>query len=340
MKGFLKALATAVLATASVAQEESAPSAKLPAVAPIRVRLNPANIRNLADADYFTWTIPGAATANTTVSNITDSDVSFTLAAGNASELSGSYYKFQYTRFLSSLGERVVNQGISTSNKDGSPLTLSIKGLVPGNHSLLTWHNAWDSMTESATLDISVDGASAIKGLKQSIRVDNIWEAATSYLTFEVTSATQEVKVVYTPSGADKRAFINGFEVDAPALQNQISFPTPKHRDERIEIGTDKSVSATWRAPASAEGVKYNVFLGTSPTDLKSVAEGVTETTAVLPGKSYHAANPVEHHRPDWFHRTQHRRHLLLACRRRRRIDNLHRPRLPLPRSAAGFPRR
>ncbi|OHW91197.1 pectate lyase [Colletotrichum incanum] len=311
MKGLLKALTTVVLAMASLAQESAppsastsasgsatpttlvtsrlpeasdAPSARLPDIAPIRVRLNPANVRNLADADYITWTIPGSAKANITVGNITESDVTFTLAAGNGSELSGNYYKYQYTRVLSSLGERVVNQGISTSNKDGSPLTLSIKGLVPGNHSLQTWHNAWDSMNETAVLDVAVDGQSALTGFKQSVRVDNIWEAAASYITFEVTSATQEVKVVYTPSGADKRAFINGFEVDAPALQNQISFPTPKHRDERIEVGDNSSVTASWRGPASEEGVKYNVFLGASSNDLKSVAEGITETSATLPG--------------------------------------------------------
>ncbi|GKT46798.1 putative pectate lyase D [Colletotrichum spaethianum] len=293
MKGLFKALATAVLATTSLAQEpvpsspsdptsgspipttlvtsrlpeaSDAPSSNIPAVAPIRVRLNPANVRNLADTDYITWTVPGSATANITVSNITESDVTFTLAAGNGSELSGNYYKYQYTRFLSSLGERVVSQGISTSNKDGSPLTLSIKGLMPGSHSLLTWHNAWDSMNETAVLDITVNGQRAYTSFKQSVRVDNIWQAAASYITFEVASATQDVKIVYTPNGADKRAFING------------------HRDERIEVSDDSSVTASWTGPASGEDVKYNVFLGKSPTDLKSVAEGITERSATLPG--------------------------------------------------------
>ncbi|KAL0931159.1 pectate lyase [Colletotrichum truncatum] len=302
MKGFFKALAAAALATASVAQESGTngtgspapttlitsrvpeasapPGSELPTAAPIRVRLNPANVRNLADSDYTTWTIPGASTSNLTV----DNGVSFILTAGNNAELSGNYYKYQYTRFLSSLGERVVNQGISTSTKDGAALTLSIKGLAAGKHSLLTWHNAWDKLDSTATLDITVDGESAHTGFNQSSRVDNIWEAATSYVTFEVTSSTQEVKVVYTPKGADQRAFINGFEVDSPEIKNQISFPTPKHRDERIEVDGEKSFKASWRAPASAAGVKYNVFLGTSPTELKSVVEGATETEATLTG--------------------------------------------------------
>ncbi|KAI8162604.1 putative pectate lyase C [Colletotrichum sp. SAR 10_70] len=301
MKGFFKALVATALATASAAQNASAPApttlvtsripeasaapgSGLPAVAPIRLRLNPANVRNLVDSDYITWTIPGASTANITVANITDADVSLTLAAGGTAELSGNYYKYQYTRFLSSLGERVVNEGISTSTKDGTALTLSIKGLPAGKHSLLTWHNAWDALNATATLDIAVDGKSVESELKQSARVDNIWEAAASYVTFDVATAGQEVKVVYTPTGGDQRAFINGFEIDAPAMANQISFPTPKHRDERIEIGTETSVKASWRAPASAEGVKYNVFLGTSATNLTSVAEGVTETSASLPG--------------------------------------------------------
>ncbi|KAK1488957.1 hypothetical protein CTAM01_11281 [Colletotrichum tamarilloi] len=107
MKGIFKALATAVLATASLAQESAPPSAPasasagspqpssgaLPAVAPIRLRLNPANVRNLVDSDFITWTIPGSSKANITVANITESDVTFTLAAGNGSELAGNYYK-------------------------------------------------------------------------------------------------------------------------------------------------------------------------------------------------------------------------------------------------------
>ncbi|TDZ32228.1 putative pectate lyase C [Colletotrichum spinosum] len=304
MRGLFRALATAALATVSVAQDSAAPTTLVtsavpeasgsykapppssgpPAAAAIRVRLNPANVRDLLDTDYTTWTIPGKSSANITVGNVTDGDVVFHLAAGNGSELAGNSNKLQYTRFLSSLGERVVGQGVSTSNKDGAPLILSVTGLAAGNHSLLAWHNAWDSMTETATLDVAVNGERAHAGLKQSARVDNIWEAATSYVTFEVKSAADEVKVVYTPKGADKRAFLNGFEIDTPAMQNQISFPSPKHRDERIEAGKEGSVEASWRAPSSAKGVKYNVFLGTSPTELKSVAEGVTETSASLTG--------------------------------------------------------
>lgn len=92
------------------------------------------------------------------------------------------------------------------------------------------------------------------------------------------------VKITYTPKGADNRAFLNGFEIDGPDMGRQIGFPTPSHLDQYFEA-TDGSVKATWHAPEAVESPRYNVYLGTSPSDLMSVSLGEATAEVTFPGK-------------------------------------------------------
>lgn len=91
------------------------------------------------------------------------------------------------------------------------------------------------------------------------------------------------MEVTYTPSGADNRVFLNGFEIDGPGLGQQISFPYPENKNERIQP-EDGSITATWNAPSNFEGATYDVYLGTSPDELELVESGLTETQATLSG--------------------------------------------------------
>lgn len=204
-------------------------------------------------------------------------------------KLNGNTNKVVYTRIISSLGERVIAEGISTKNDNGDnvggvAIRLSISGLPEGKHSLLTWHNAWDKLSAVAALTITADGKEVASNVKQTVRADNIWESSASYITFTATTG-KAVEIVYTPdNGGDGRGFLNGFEVDSPSLENQISFPSPTHRDERVAIlGNSTGVTASWRA-AKVEGATYNVYLGTSATKLQSVAKGLSTTTTTLYG--------------------------------------------------------
>ncbi|KAF2629128.1 polysaccharide lyase family 1 protein [Macroventuria anomochaeta] len=249
----------------------------------VRVRLNPAKIRDTGDTDYTTWTIAEGASSTLEPNN---TGLSFTLSAA-IGKLNGNWNKAVYSRIITSLGERVVGEGISTvadngDNVGGVAIKLSISGLPAGEHSILAWHNAWDALKATASLAVTVNGKEAAKGVKQSIRIDNIWESASSYITF-TTIQGQAVEIMYTPDTAgDGRAFLNGFEIDSPSLENQISFPTPVHRDERVvPLENNNDISASWRT-AKAAGATYNVYLGTSPTELKSVATGLEKPSTTL----------------------------------------------------------
>ena len=239
-----------------------------------RIRLNPAGVRDYGDTDYSTCTVPNAAITNFTSSSGNGSGLSFTLSASNG-KLSGTANKAVYTRIISSLGERVVGAGISAqSDAGGGAMILTVSGLSAGQHSISAWHNAWDKLNETAALSVSVDGKVTKTDVRQSVRVDNIWEAANSYVTFEATEG-KDVEVVYTPSRyVGGRVFLNGFEIDGPSMENQISFPAPAHRDERVGIEDGNTVEVSWRA-AKAEYATYDVYLGTEPTGLQAVAQGL-----------------------------------------------------------------
>lgn len=119
-----------------------------------RVKLHPVQVRLLADTDHEVWTISDEATASFT----TDNGIDLTLSAGN-STLQGDWYRLVYQTFVPKIGERMVGTGISTNDETtGGPLTLTLAGLSEGEHSLLTWHNAWSNIQETATVSISVDG--------------------------------------------------------------------------------------------------------------------------------------------------------------------------------------
>ncbi|RAQ60014.1 hypothetical protein AFCA_011081 [Aspergillus flavus] len=250
------------------------------ATAQIRVRLSPSTVNELAEPDFHTWNIENESqNASTTIDSL-----DLTLSSSADSDLEGNSYKYQYTRPVAHLGERVVNQGITTSRDNPGPITLTIQGLEAGEHTLLTWHNAWDSLDSTATVSVSVDGEDKTSDIEQSIRVDNIWETATSYVTFTVDSADHAVEIVYTPTGADGLVYLNGFEIDTPALKDQISFPSPPHREEHLELGDGKSITATWRAPSSGDSVTYNVYMGNASDTLEVVNEGLSETQVTLSG--------------------------------------------------------
>ncbi|KAL2783269.1 pectin lyase fold/virulence factor [Aspergillus keveii] len=250
----------------------------LQVTAQIRVRFNPSNIRELVDSDFPALVVESEAQS----SSGGFGGANFTVSAPDGSYLEGNYYKYQYTRAVSHLGERVVNTGITTSEDNPGPITLSITGLEEGEHTLLTWHNLWDNSDGPADVDVAVEGETVASGVAQSVRIDNIWEAATSYITFSVGSPDETVEVVYTPSGDDGRVYLNGFEIDTPAIENQVSFPTPAHRDERLEPTNDTTIVASWRAPTGIESPTYDVYLSTNNDNFTQIGQGLGEAEVEL----------------------------------------------------------
>lgn len=121
--------------------------------------------------------------------------------------------------------------------------------------------------------------------MAQSIRQDNLWDSSSSYLTFDVASTTEEVKIIYTPdSSGDKRAYLNGFEIDKADVKTQIQFPYPLHLDEHVDLEGKTSTSVSWKAAKSATSPSYNTYLGTETGNLKLVESGASTSTTFSGG--------------------------------------------------------
>lgn len=119
-----------------------------------RVRLNPSGQRIFDDPDWPVWTVAETASQSKTING-----VSLTLSV-SGTVLDGARYKLVQQRAAAGMGEKMVGEAM-TSDAQGSPVTLTIKGLSAGTHTLTTWHNAPHNLQSVAALTISVNGNNA-----------------------------------------------------------------------------------------------------------------------------------------------------------------------------------
>ncbi|KAK6530458.1 hypothetical protein TWF694_003809 [Orbilia ellipsospora] len=253
----------------------------LVAEASVKVRVQDQSIalaNEPSEPNYELWTVNGGTSSSFTSS----SGVVFKLSVPS-STLRGSRYKLITAKMQAWLGERVVGEGMSTDGTAAVPITLTLTGLPSGTHTLLTYHNAWDALSAAANIKVTVNGATAISSMAQTVRKDNIWDAASSYVTFTAT-AGQAVTIVYTPlstSGVtDLRAFVNAWEIDLSNVALQARFSIPGDGDEHYESGG----AVKWQAPKGG-AASYDVYLGTnSNTNFVKVSSAQTGTSYTFSG--------------------------------------------------------
>lgn len=122
-----------------------------PAEPGVRVRLNPSGLRLFEDPDWPAWTVGSSSPQTYTASGIT-----FSLST-SGTDLKGARYKLVQQRAAAGMGEKVVGEAMS-SDAESKPVTLTLKGLSVGTHTLTTWYNAPHNLASAATLTISVNG--------------------------------------------------------------------------------------------------------------------------------------------------------------------------------------
>lgn len=116
--------------------------------------------------------------------------------------------------------------------------------------------------------------------------MNNVWEAAASFVEFSVANDAA-VKVVFSPTGGDEHVYLNGFELDGPSPKAQIAFPFPESHNMHLEPEQSGSLQASWRAPNGTSDVKYDVYLGTSADKLANVGKGLAKAFVTFTGKRH-----------------------------------------------------
>ncbi|KAH7096966.1 pectate lyase [Auriculariales sp. MPI-PUGE-AT-0066] len=241
----------------------------------LKVQITPAAFPVRQFEGYTVWQISDGTASNTS----TFDGIRLTLKPIDDVFLGGRYRPVSDRDFPagSYYGEFVVGVGQSSNTTTGSKtLSLSISGLSAGEHTLLAYHNAWDALSSVANIDVAVDGTIRQTNLAQSVRKDSIWNAATSFVTFDVGSPAEVTTVTWTPTGsgtgADARAYLNGFEVDVPAIQTQPSYPEPLLNDDHANADSG-SIELQWRAAAGINVTSYAIYVSTvSAEDAQTAA--------------------------------------------------------------------
>ena len=132
---------------------------------------------------------------------------------------------------------------------------MTITGLFPGHHTLLTYHNHWDALAAGTLgpIDIFLNGTQVVDNLQPTIRATNNAAAPVAYLEFDVASASDVTTIVFSAetntaaSVTIKDPTINGFEIDTPNSTRIANTPVPADGDEHVNADSG-SANLSWSA--------------------------------------------------------------------------------------------
>lgn len=214
-------------------------------------------------------------------------------------------------------GDRLTSDGIVVYPSDGSlaHLRLTIKGLKPGHHSLLAYHNIVDGLTDDIpTLQVSIEKETQViqqkgkkkaksattksiitqdilaKNVKQSVREMKASLSGQSYIEFDVTD-DKPIVIHYQLQNVDNlnnSLTINGLVFDKADPKATALNPIPA--DDDLHVAADEG-KATLRWEAGEGAKQHIVYLGTNVNNLQKVA-----TTSVAEYQATHLSSANDYY--------------------------------------------
>ena len=266
------------------------------------------NLDSVTETGYTKWsqdTTGGAATGTnaatktfTTASNETVtvgfSQTPVSQSRGGSGLLSNWYQVgAQGTAKLVSDGLTVAPATLAT----GGQIQMTVSGLFPGHHTLLTYHNHWDALAAGTLgpIDIFLNGTQVVDNLQPTIRATNTAAAPVAYLEFDVASTNDVTTVIFAAetntvgSVTIKDPTINGFEIDTPNSMRIANTPVPADGDEHVNADSG-SATLSWSAASASNAVSHDIYLGTNLAAVKNATHAAAEFKGNQPGVSYAAA--------------------------------------------------
>ena len=182
---------------------------------------------------------------------------------------------------------RLTGDGYYLDPNECGSMTLYIKGLAPGNHTIQTYHNAWDDPARFIAwpITVSLDSEVVHKSVPQTLQVASMYDATVIETSFTVNNTEEEISITFStfeedapdnPEGKAKTfrsPALNGFVIDGVSAVMQAKNPFPVHNDLHVDAD-DTSCVLTWEK-ASDEVKSHLIFIG---TDSATVAEATLES--------------------------------------------------------------
>ncbi len=219
---------------------------------PLRVDLSPDNGRaDVLARGVEHWRFADADSATRRFGGVT---ITLRRVGSVGSGLTANWWKAGFD-----FNAALVSDGVTVKDGDrGGQIEMLIGGLRPGRHSLVTYHNGWQTAPLSG-LRIAVDGHERLRDVKPSARVTDDADAATAFLEV-IAEVDTPVRILFTPdgTGAIDNVVINGFAIDVADPTRQAKKPTPADDDEHVP----ENPVLAWRP--SSRAATHNVYFGTS----------------------------------------------------------------------------
>ncbi len=246
--------------------------------------------------NFTSWYVDGEGTTKTV------NGVTFTLGTGSgsaATTLKGNWWKDGVTY------DAQVGDGLTAYASDGSKttsgsvsITVKIKGLSAGTHSLQAYHNyvEADASYTVPPINVSVNGTDQVTGLQQSMRATSTSASAKSYVTFTVSGTSQETTITYYTVPASGTSyfctglFINSLELGVDNADNLAQNPSPAAMDYHVNADGG-SLTLSWTAAVNTP-TRHIYYFGTDSTTVLNATSGGTSTTSTSFTKS--GLNPMQ----------------------------------------------
>ena len=132
---------------------------------------------------YESWVITNCVDTTKVINGI-----KITMANGKESDGASLKSHWHKVGIQAPYYARLVSDGLTVNGGDMyAEIDMTIEGLAPGSHSLLTYHNTLDSPDDKTfgMIDVFVNGELKVEGLMQSNRALSTYDAATAYVTFD-----------------------------------------------------------------------------------------------------------------------------------------------------------
>ena len=225
-------------------------------------------------------------------STLTNTIDGVTITIGHGSEtVAGVIKSMSWTQGLQQ-HDKLVSDGItgytSGNNKPTSgkvSITVTIKGLSAGTHTLQAYHNyvEADESYKVPPINVAVNGVDQVTGIAQTMRATSTTKSAKSYVTFSVTGTSQETVITYyTVPDANTSYFCTGFFINSLELgvdnaDNQAQSPYPTDADMHVDADGG-SVTLSWTASANTPS-SHIVYFGESENSLSQIYSGTNTST-------------------------------------------------------------
>jgi hypothetical protein len=262
----------------------------------LKVDINRGDTKNTASATasgYVRWstTTDGSSTTSSGLNPITESflipstgeNVVISLAMTAAAQSAGGTgLTFTYFSNVTTPGWQLGSDGITVApsvGNQGGQIQMTITGLNPGPHTLLTFHNAGDSplsLGTMAPIDVYLNGNFATS-VTPTIRSNDL-NLPIAYIDFTTASTNDVTTILFAAetnnSATTKNVVLNGFEIDTPNVKFQANTPYPANGDEHVDCD-NTTVQMQWTPALTA--VSNDVYIA---TDSNTVANATHASSA------------------------------------------------------------